>query len=100
MPESHPYVVLDIDTFEDQYQPVDASDGSFYHNPEDLEGLDPHLIWSASDDPESEGVILTCGEHLVNVFAYVVTSKPWPDEQTIEVLIPGVGTSEPDEDED
>jgi hypothetical protein len=72
---------LSCDEFEDMYG--QKSDNVEY---EDVKDLDCHVVWTEIDDPEGTGTYLIPGFHFVNRLGYIVSSKPWTDEEYNEGL--------------
>jgi hypothetical protein len=58
------------------------SDGEY----EDVKNLDKHIVWTEVDDPEGNGTFLQPGFHYVNRLSYIVSAKPWTDEDYEEGL--------------
>ena len=53
---------------------------------EDVRDLDYHVVWTEVDDPEGNRTVLLPGFHLVNRVSYLVSDKPWTDEDYKEGL--------------
>jgi hypothetical protein len=72
---------LSCDEFEDKYG--QKSDNVEY---EDVKDLDCHVVWTEIDDPEGTATYLIPGFHFVNRLGYIVSNKPWTDEEYNEGL--------------
>jgi hypothetical protein len=68
---------LSCDEFENKYAYRKCVDILDY---EDVKDLDYHVIWTEVDDPEGNGTLLLPGFHFVNRLSYIVSDKPWTDE--------------------
>jgi hypothetical protein len=53
---------------------------------DDVKDLDYHVVWTEVDDPEGNGTFLSPGFHYVNRLHYIVSHKPWSDEEYSEGL--------------
>lgn len=81
-------LTLTDDEWTAQYRPLTAQDGSdsLTWEYDDTVPFDYHQVWSYMDG-DAGGTFIANGYHVVNVYAYAVTEKPWAEGDAITVVI-------------
>mgnify|MGYP001559819104 CR=1 FL=1 len=72
--------------FERRYEPIVAPDGGQTFEYIDLPTKDPYHTWAVVDGDNGEAYILP-GFHVVNVFAWMATRKPWTDAEAHDLVV-------------
>lgn len=68
--------------FEAQYTTIESPSFEPYWEFEEIqiEGIDPHHVWSVIDSDDGNTAYLDNGYRVVNKWAYVVTAEPWVED--------------------
>jgi len=72
--------------FERIYDPIDSPDGSMVFEFKDTKPYGANNVWSLVDGDNGEPYVVP-GYHVVNVFGYTVTRKPWTDQDVADGLV-------------
>lgn len=65
--------------FERKYNSVEAPGGSSVWRFDEIKGTDERYVWSVCDGDNGKTYLMP-GYHMVNVWGYSKTEKPWTDE--------------------
>ena len=71
---------------EDEFVEIYAQKGGCMVEYEDVKDLDCHVVWTEVEDLEGNGTVLLPGFHLVNRVSYLISDKPWTDEDAEQGL--------------
>jgi hypothetical protein len=71
---------------EDEFVEIYAQKGGCMVEYEDVKDLDCHVVWTEVEDLEGNGTVLLPGFHFVNRVSYLISEKPWTDEDAEQGL--------------
>lgn len=90
-----PFRAMTPEEFTQEFRPVQhPREGELWpleRTPEIVRAADERRLWTAVDGDDGQTFYLS-GWHLVNRFGYVVTERPYPEEEEIEVEFPPFGS--------
>lgn len=87
---------LTEEQFDTEFGYVPTKDGGFYHDLDSTEVNAAHAerrLWTAVDSDDGDGTVIDAGWRVVNRFAYVISQRPYTEEQFkagIQCFIPNV----------